>query len=294
MEQKSYIGTAGWSYKDWVNSFYYSSATKEYDWLKFYSDYFNTVEVNSSFYTYIKAEIVKGWIEKVKNNSDFLFSIKLNQDFTHKREFSLQQSKYFEYNLDLLNRAERLGALLMQFPYSFGFNDANINYLSKLFEIFQPYNKILEVRHNSWNNKDAVQFLTENKVSFCAVDQPKVGASLPLIPFVTGNILYLRCHGRNVDGWKESINNFGKPQTYNEQNERYKYLYLPGEITEIENSLREVYDKVKKVFVILNNHPTGYAVANAFEFMYLLNNRIKVKIPDTTLKTFPRLEKIKA
>ncbi len=55
MEQKSYIGTAGWSYKDWVNSFYYSSATKEYDWLKFYSDYFNTVEVNSSFYTYIKA-----------------------------------------------------------------------------------------------------------------------------------------------------------------------------------------------------------------------------------------------
>jgi uncharacterized protein YecE (DUF72 family) len=69
---------------------------------------------------------------------------------------------------------------------------------------------------------------------------------------------------------------------------------LPGEITEIENSIREIYDKVKKIFIILNNHPQGNAVANAFEFMYLLNNHIKVKIPETTIKTFSRLEKIRA
>ncbi len=294
MEQTANIGTAGWSYKDWINSFYYSAATKEYDWLKFYSEYFNTVEVNSTYYTYVKADIVKGWIDKVNNNPNFIFNIKLNQDFTHKRVYNLTQIKFFEYNLDLLNREEKFGALLMQFPYSFGFNNANVNYLNKLFEVFQLYEKVLEVRHNSWNNKDAIQFLAESNVSFCAVDQPKIGNSISLIPAITGNILYLRCHGRNVEGWKESIGNFGKAQTYGEQNERYNYLYLPGEITEIENRIREVYDKVKKVFIILNNHPTGNAVANAFEFMYLLNNRTKIKIPETTIRTFPRLEKIRA
>jgi uncharacterized protein YecE (DUF72 family) len=97
---------------------------------------------------------------------------------------------------------------------------------------------------------------------------------------------------RNEKAWKKSISNFGKEQAYEQQSERYDYLYLPGELLEIERTIREVLDKVKKVFVILNNHPKGSAVANAFELLHLLNERIKLNIPETTLKTFPRLSKI--
>ena len=87
------------------------------------------------------------------------------------------------------------------------------------------------------------------------------------------------------------IGNFGKKQTYEEQSERYKYLYSPGELAEIDQKIKEVFDKVKKVFVIMNNHPGGDAVANAFELPHLLKEKIKVKIPSTTLKAYPRLQK---
>lgn len=288
------IGTAGWSYKDWIPSFYSQSQTKEFDWLTFYAQYFNSVEVNSTYYSYIKSDVVKSWVNKVAENKDFLFAIKLHQDFTHKRVFTKEQAAFFEYNLDILRKAERLGPVLMQFPYSFGFDSANVEYLSKLFNIFEGYSKCLEVRHNTWNNKEAVQFLQENDVSFCVVDQPKVGKSISFNTVVTNDTLYVRCHGRNVQGWTNSIKNFGNAQTYNEQNERYKYLYSPGELVEIERQIKEVYDNIKRVFLIMNNHPFGYAVANAFEFMYLLKDRNKVRIPDLTVKTFSRLEKIAA
>ena len=83
--KKLYIGTAGWSYKDWIDSFYGKAQSSTFDWLEFYSYYFNTVEVNASYYTYIAPHTVDGWINKVEEKEDFLFTIKLHQDFTHKR-----------------------------------------------------------------------------------------------------------------------------------------------------------------------------------------------------------------
>ncbi len=87
MSIKYYIGTAGWSYKDWVPNFYPKNQSAGFDWLQFYSHYFNCVEVNSTYYTYISPKIVEGWIKKVDNSDEFKFHIKLHQDFTHKRKF---------------------------------------------------------------------------------------------------------------------------------------------------------------------------------------------------------------
>jgi uncharacterized protein YecE (DUF72 family) len=88
------------------------------------------------------------------------------------------------------------------------------------------------------------------------------------------------------------LGKFGKDQSYEEQSERYNYLYSPGELVEIEQKIKEVLDSVKKVFVVLNNHPQGNAVANALELIHLLKERIKVNVPETTLKAYPRLSKI--
>ncbi len=83
-----------------------------FDWLQFYSHYFNCVEVNSTYYTYISPKVVDGWIRKVEDANDFIFHIKLHQDFTHKRKFDEQNIKSVRYNLDLLKKSERLGGLL--------------------------------------------------------------------------------------------------------------------------------------------------------------------------------------
>ncbi len=117
--RKVFIGTAGWSYKDWVGAFYVKSQSKHYDWLQHYAEFFNSVEVNSTFYGYARNETIKSWVDKVSHKDNFIFEMKLHQDFTHLRNFNGSNVKAVRENLDILKDSGRLGSLLLQFPYSF-------------------------------------------------------------------------------------------------------------------------------------------------------------------------------
>lgn len=281
---KLYIGTAGWSYKDWQPSFYPCAQSKELSWLQFYARYFNVVEVNSSYYTYLNPRVVSSWLRQINDVEDFQFTVKLHKDFTHNHTFTSEKAEAVRQNLDLLKREGRLGGLLLQFPYSFACTDANVEYIARLIEEFEGYTKFVEVRHSSWQNKRA------KKITFCTIDQPQIGKSISFKPIVGNEKAYIRFHGRNEEAWRKSISNYGKKQSYEEQSERYKYLYSPGELVEIDQKLKEIFDKVKEVYVIMNNHPSGDAIANAFELIHLLREKVKVKIPPTTLKAYPRLK----
>jgi uncharacterized protein YecE (DUF72 family) len=289
---KFYIGTAGWSYKDWVPVFYPKNQTGGFDWLQFYSHYFNCVEVNATYYAYLNPKIVNGWIRKIEDVDDFLFTLKLHQDFTHKKDFNEEKIKAVAYNLDILSRAERLGGLLIQFPYSFSFDTPSIAHLNRLRDIFQNYNLFVEVRHKSWLNNKALELFSRLNITFCTIDQPQIGEAIPFEPVITNDKIYIRFHGRNTEAWKKSINNFGKMETYEEQSEGYKYLYSPGELVEIEQKIKAVEGRVKKVYVIMNNHPQGDGVANAFELIHLLEEKEKLNIPRTIINAIPRLERI--
>lgn len=289
MSIKYHIGTAGWSYKDWGPNFYPKDQSAGFDWLQFYSHYFNCVEVNSTYYTYISQKIVEGWIKKVSDTDDFLFHIKLHQDFTHKRKFDEQNIKSVRYNLDLLKKSERLGGLLIQFPYSFAFSSVSVEYIQKIKNIFSDINCFVEVRHSSWRNKQALEFFNQNDLTLCTIDQPQIGQSIPFEPIITNDRAYLRFHGRNVEAWKKSLSNFGKEQTYQEQSSRYNYYYSPGELVEIVQKIRAIESKVKEINVIMNNHPNGDAVANAFELIHLLEEKSKVEMPETITRAYSRL-----
>ena len=175
------IGTAGWSYKDWVPNFYPKNQSGGFDWLQFYSQYFNCVEVNSTYYTYISPKIVDGWIKKVEESKNFIFHIKLHQDFTHKRKYDEQNIKAVRYNLDQLRKSERLGGLLIQFPYSYSFDGNSVQHIQKLRDIFSDVDCFIEVRHQSWKNNRAQDFFKENDLTFCTIDQPQIGQALSLI-----------------------------------------------------------------------------------------------------------------
>ena len=286
------IGTAGWSYKDWVPNFYPKSQSGGFNWLQFYSHYFNCVEVNSTYYTYISPKTVEGWIEKVSDADNFIFHIKLHQDFTHKRKFDEQNIKAVRYNLDLLRKSERLGGLLIQFPYSFPFDGNSVAHIQKLRDIFPDISCFVEVLHSSWKNNRAYEFFKENDLTFCTIDQPQIGQAIGFEPIITNDKAYIRFHGRNVEAWKKSLSNFGKVPTYEEQSSRYNYLYSPGELIEVEQKIKSIQQKVKEVNVIMNNHPQGDAVANAFELIHLLEDKTKVEMPGTIIKAYPRLEEI--
>jgi uncharacterized protein YecE (DUF72 family) len=289
-----HIGTAGWSYKDWVPVFYPKAQSGGFDWLRFYSQYFSCVEVNASYYTYISPKIVSGWIEKVSDSEKFLFTVKLHQDFTHKRDFDDQKIRSVSYNLEMLSRAERLGGLLIQFPYSFSYNEASSDYIRRLKEIFDGYKCFVEVRHSSWNKKNVYELFKQLDMTLCTIDQPQIGKAIKFEPVITNDIAYIRFHGRNTEEWAKSIRNFGKAQSYEEQSARYRYLYTPGELVEIEQKIKSIQEKIKEVYVIMNNHPQGEGVVNAFELIHLLEEKKKVDMPPTIVKAFPRLEEIAA
>ncbi len=286
------IGTAGWSYKDWAPNFYPKNQSGGFDWLQFYSHYFNCVEVNSTYYSYISPKVVDGWIKKIEDSDDFIFHIKLHKDFTHTRKFDEQNIKAVRYNLELLRKSERLGGLLIQFPYSYSFDGNSLRHIQKLRDIFSDISCFVEVRHSSWNNNRAYEFFKENNLTFCTIDQPKMGQAISFEPIITNDKAYIRFHGRNIEAWKKSLSNFGKPQTYEEQISRYSYLYTPGELVEIEQKIKSIQQKVKEINVIMNNHPQGDAVANAFELIHLLDEKTKVEMPATIVKAYPRLEEI--
>ncbi len=289
---KIFLGTAGWSYKDWVPHFYPKNQSKNFDWLQFYAQYFNCVEVNSTYYTYLNPDSVRNWLDKIDDEKEFQFTLKLHQDFTHKKDFNEDKIKAVKTNFDILQKGERLGGVLLQFPYSFSFDENSAEHLNNLNEIFQNYNRFVEVRHKSWNSEQALELLKNLDVTYCTIDQPQIGKAIPFEPIITNDKAYFRFHGRNVEAWRKSLANFGKEQTYEEASERYKYLYSPAELFEFEEKIKEIYEKVKKVYVIMNNHPSTHGVVNAFELLFTLGGRKKIDIPENTVKYSERLKDI--
>jgi len=266
---KLYVGTAGWSYKDWRPTFYPKQQSQNFNYLKFYANYFNVVEVNSSYYKYWDAKVIEKWIKQVDDIDNFVFTFKLHKDFTHLREFNDENIKSVQESLSLLAGSERLGGLLIQFPYSFECHDGNIAYLARLLEIFAGYPKFVEVKHPSWKNKKA------SSITFCSVDKPELSEIFPFQLKVSNKSAYLRLYGRE------------KPNTDN----REQYLYSPGELLEIEYELKKIYSQAEKIFVIMKRHAFGNSLANAFEMMHFLEESKKIKMPPTIIKAYPRLKK---
>ncbi len=287
-----YTGTAGWSYKDWQPNFYPYPESKKFSWLEYYSGFFNIAEVNSTYYAYLNPVVAEGWAEKTSGSPDFLFSVKLHSDFTHKRDFSSKSTENVKAVLDILDSAGKLAGILVQFPYSFGFSQANAQYIARLRDIFTRYGFFLEVRHTSWNNNEIIKLCGDSDICLCSIDQPVIGRAIRFMPVSANGNAYIRFHGRNAEAWKKSIASFGEKQSYGEQSERYNYLYSPGELASIQGKIKELYDSAKKIYIIMNNHPNGNAVANAFEMIHYLEAKTSLTIPETVLRAFPRLKSI--
>ena len=124
-----YLGTSGFSYNDWVGNFYPAGMPKR-EWLTYYAREFNTCEVNSSFYALPKPSSLEAMAEKT--GEGFIFCFKANQEMTHQREDNASIFKAFCQVLEPIITAGKLSCILAQFPYSFGFNQHNWDYLKLL------------------------------------------------------------------------------------------------------------------------------------------------------------------
>jgi uncharacterized protein YecE (DUF72 family) len=257
-----YIGTSGWSYPKgegtWNGFFYPSGKINE---MEYYSQFFNTVELNSSFYRPPNPGFVYNWVKKTPKG--FLFAVKLWQKFTHPKMFKeatgedavIAQSDVdlFKKCLEPLARAGKLGALLVQFPPSFKNDAYGRQRLEAIAKAFGEYRLAVELRHRSWSDDaSTADLLKKNNMAWVQIDEPKFSTSVALETPVTTDFAYFRFHGRNAKDWWT-----GDAET------RYKYLYLEAEIGELAERVKKVLEKVQLLFAFFNNHWQAYAPRNA-------------------------------
>jgi len=297
------IGPAGWAYKDWEGVVYPGSLKREQHPVEYLARYFDTIEINSSFYGHIKPEHGLLWCRKARNvNRNFIFTAKLNRAFTHSPMAVVESTsastirphdddeQLAKQGLDAIAGEEMLGALLVQFPISFKNSNENRDYLDTLVQRFRAYPLVVEVRHASWNNEGTLKYFARQNVAFCNIDQPLLGNAIGPTEHVTSGIGYVRLHGRNYNEWFAERTSEDGLKT-ERRDARYNYLYSAGELQDWKRHIDRIAAKSQVTFVVTNNHFEGKAAVNGLQLKHMIDS-IPVKAPETLIKRYPDLEAI--
>jgi len=277
-----HVGTSGWAYDDWHGRFYPEGASSTFDRLAYLAGFLDCVEVNSSFYRPPAARAAASWLRRTP--PDFTFTFKLHQRFTHERgrHWTPDEVDAFRRGVEPVREAGRLGAVLVQFSWSFRFDDVALEHLEAIRRDFADLPLVVEVRHGSWTGERAVAFLRDRGLGWVNIDQPQSRSGVPPTSLVTSPVGYVRLHGRNREAWFD-------PKAGRDA--RYDYLYREDEVQEWIGRIREVARASEKTFVFTNNHYRGQAPANALQILSRLAGR-RVPVPSPLLRTYPFLERV--
>lgn len=252
------FGPAGWMYKDWEGIVYPRPKPPRFDPLRYIAEFFDAVEINSTFYGAPAAKTAGSWVQRVEGHEKFRFTAKLWKRFTHERDraWTTEEVDQVRAGFDVLMESGRLGAVLLQFPWSFRRTEENREWLGDVARTFKQYPLVVEVRHSTWLAPDFLRGLEEEGIGFVNIDQPLYHDSIGPTAHVTSHVGYVRVHGRNYKDWF-------REKAPVEQ--RYNYLYLPEELQPWAERAKEIASEpaTREVYVITNNHYKGKAVANA-------------------------------
>lgn len=280
--EKMFVGTSGWSYKEWIGPFY---TKKDKSMLRAYGKVFRTVEINSTFYRYPSKGTVMGWVKY--SPEGFVYSAKLPKLITHEKELDLHEGveedlqKFIEL-MEPISLSGKLGCLLIQLPPKFAYNPGR---LENFFGILPTHVRFaVEFRNLSWMRKETWTLLEKYQVVYTIVDEPL----LPPEMRITSNVAYFRWHGHGTRPW-------------------FNYRYHAEELEPWIPKVRETAEKAEKVYAYFNNHYHGYAVENCLQVLEMLGvltpeqteakNRVEshfkksAKVKQPTLEAFVKPKK---
>lgn len=260
-------GLAGWSYPHWDRVIYPYPKPPNFHPLQFLSNFFDVLEINTSFYQPLRPEVSRLWVQKVERRPNFRFTAKLNRRFTHERVLEDSEVEKFGEGLRPLAASGRLGCLLMQFPWSFRFTPENREYFIKLRRAFHAFPLVAEMRHASWACDEALGTFIDYHVGFANIDQPEHVKAMPPTAFLTSSVGYVRLHGRNKENWWQEYSRSTERPVRND------YLYSPAELTEWQQRIDRIRGFASDVYVIANNDAGGKSVINALQLRSMLEGR---------------------
>jgi uncharacterized protein YecE (DUF72 family) len=278
-----YLGCSGFQYEDWKETFY-PKGMEESKYLLYYYKFFNSVEIDSTYYSFPGDKTVNSWISKIQGKEDFLYSLKFPREVTHDQEGitdkSIETAKEFVTKVILpIRNSGFLGSALLQLsPFLDPLRDEQVlERLEKLFiSIHSDYRLSVEIRNKNFlaNNilPGFLSLLKKYNVALVSVDSP----GLPFFYYPTSSFSYVRFHGRNNDLW------YGKGELKGRLN-KYDYLYSEEELVPWVERVRTMGDDV---FVYFNNHAQAKAAVNAAEFQKYMGIKIVRKDSQTNLNAF--------
>jgi len=227
------IGTSGWHYDHWIGRFYPEKMRKE-NWLEFYAQHFDTVEINNTFYHMPREQTMVNWRDKVPPS--FLFAVKASRYITHIKKLhnTVEEVGRFCALAELLG--DRLGPILYQLPPSLHKN------LERLDEFIMSLPKrdlaVFEFRDKSWYDQETFDLMDKRGVALCVHD---MGDKAPP-RLVTGRMAYVRFHG--ADG-------------------RYAGNYPDHMLHDWADWLKAQIPNVRAIYAYFNNDVSGHALNNA-------------------------------
>ena len=254
------IGTSGYSYEDWRGAFYPSDLPAN-KMLEYYTRYFQTVELNATYYTIPKINTFQRLAEKTP--AQFEFIVKVHQETTHRRKENDKVIRQLLEAVKPLIDHNKLHGFLAQFPYSFKNNEENRRYLVQTKSLLGDHPMFVEFRNYTWLSSSLHDFLKENNIGYVNVDEPRLKGLLPKQDLVTNKIGYIRMHGRNEKDWWDG-----------QGSARYDYEYNEPELKEWLIHISNILKKTFKSYIFFNNHPTGKAVKNAEQMMEILKSQL--------------------
>jgi uncharacterized protein YecE (DUF72 family) len=224
---------------------------KESDFLRFYSERFSCVEVDSTYYRIPGPSMFEAMSKKVPEG--FKFTVKVPGSFTHEREKFEESLDPFKRSIQPIVENGMLGCLVAQFPYSFKSSREGLEHIVRMKEGMELA-MVVEFRHASWQKEDVYEFLYDHGIGYVNVDLPRIyGLPLPS-GVVTTDVSYIRFHGRvDAKTWWE-------PE---EAKLRYAYLYNEEELKEWVPHIKSIESRSRNLYVVFNNHFRGFATQNA-------------------------------
>jgi uncharacterized protein YecE (DUF72 family) len=243
-KKRLYIGTSGWVYSHWNGIFYPKNLTSKSK-LEYFSQHFNTAEINYSFYHLPKPKIYENWYNQTPE--DFIFAVKASRFITHVKRLKKIEFSWERFLENTLHLKEKLGPILFQFPENFKSTDENFKRLEQFLELIISTNLrfAFEFRHKTWCDERVYKILKKYISAWVIADSPKY----PMAEVITSNFVYVRMHGSKILSDSK---------------------YTDEELKTLAQKVRKWLKNGLDVYTYFNNDFRGYAIENAKRLLQLL------------------------
>lgn len=242
-----FIGTSGYNYPHWKGVFYPKGCAQN-KWLEYYTQHFNSVELNVTFYRLLKKEVFIHWYQRTP--PQFVFVVKGSRYITHIKRLNKCEDSLTMFFDRASGLKEKLRCVLWQLPPSMRCNHALLDdFLIPLASQYGQYLQCFEFRHPSWLSQTTYEILRRHEAGLCIPDSPH----FPCAEIITGSFVYLRFHGGKI---------------------LYGSEYSLKELKNWVDKAAFWIDNKKNLFAFFNNDAYGFAVKNALQFRELLHERI--------------------